>query len=39
MVHSLDGDNDFDIVAGVLQRHTLIPYLLISAKITNFKRR
>ena len=29
-VHSLDGDTDFfDIVAGVLQRDTLAPYLFI----------
>ena len=29
-VHSSDGDTDFfDIVAGVLQRNTLVPYLFI----------
>ena len=29
-VHPLDGDTDnFDIVAGVLQGHTLAPYLFI----------
>ena len=29
MIHSPDGDTDFNIVAGVLQEDTLVPYMFI----------